>query len=405
MRITTDSKKIDEVLTKGVEEIIEKESLIKKLQSGKQLRIKFGIDPTAPDIHLGNAAILWKLREFQDLGHKIVFIIGDFTAQIGDPSGRLSARKILSEKEIKKNMKTYKKQIEKILDLQKLKIVYNSHHLVKLSLAEIHRIFHFFSVNQILERDMFQERRKKEKPIWLHEFFYPVFQAYDSVVIKADVEIGGSDQLFNMTMGRHLQPYFKQLPQDIVTMKLLIGTDGRKKMSKSFGNYISIQEPAKEQYGKIMSIKDELIPDYFELCTQLPLKEIRRITLNLKNKKINPRDLKAQLAREIVSIYHGEKASQAAEKEFEKVFREKKLPSRIPEVKIKEKTLNILDLLVKTKLASSRSEAKRLVLQRGVKIKIKNQKPKIKDNWKEEIEIKKGIVVQVGKRKFIKLNN
>lgn len=398
MKIKTDSKKIEEVLTRGVEKVIEKKSLIKKLRSGKQLRIKFGIDPTAPDLHLGNAVILWKLREFQKLGHKIVFIIGDFTARIGDPSGRLNARKQLSEKEIKENMKTYKKQIGKILDLQKLKLVYNSRHLAKLSLAEIYRILHFFSVNQILERDMFQERRRKEKPLWLHEFFYPLFQAYDSVVIKADVEIGGSDQLFNMMIGRQLQPYFKQLPQNIVTMKLLVGTDGRKKMSKSFGNYISIQESPQEQYGKIMSIKDELISDYFELCTQLPLKEVRRIARDLKNKKVNPRDLKAKLAREIVSLYHGKAVARKAEKEFEKVFKKKEIPSKIPTLKIKRAKLPILGLLVRAKLVSSKSEAKRLILQRGVKIDGKVQK-----NWKKIVEIKKGLIVQVGKRKFVKL--
>jgi tyrosyl-tRNA synthetase len=398
MKINTDPKKIKEVLTRGVEKIIEKESLIKKLRSGKQLRIKFGIDPTAPDLHLGNAVILWKLREFQELGHKIVFIIGDFTARIGDPSGRLDARKMLSEKEIKENMKTYKEQIEKILDLQKIKLVYNSCHLAKLSLTEIYRIFHFFTVNQILERDMFQERRKKEKPIWLHEFFYPLFQAYDSVVVRADIELGGSDQLFNMIMGRHLQPYFQQPPQDIMSMRLLIGTDGRKKMSKSFGNYIGIQESPEEQYGKIMSIKDELIPDYFELCTRVPLKEVRKITTDLKNKRINPRDLKAQLAREIVNLYHKKAAARKAEREFERIFKEKKLPTKIPEIKIREKTLNILDLLVKTKLASSKSEAKRLILQRGVKI-----DRKIETDWQKLIEIKKDQILQVGKRKVIKI--
>jgi len=398
MKINIDSQKIEEVLTRGVEEVIEKKSLIKKLQSGEQLRIKFGIDPTAPDLHLGNAVILWKLREFQKLGHKIIFIIGDFTARIGDPSGRLGARKMLSEKEVKENMKTYKKQIGKILDLQKIKLVYNSRHLAKLNLSEIYRIFHFFSANQILERDMFQERKKKEKPIWLHEFFYPVLQAYDSVVVKADVEIGGSDQLFNMMMGRQLQPYFNQPPQDVITMKLLVGTDGKRKMSKSFRNYIGLQEFPKEQYGKLMSIRDELIPEYFELCTQSSPKEVRRITRDLKNKKINPRVLKARLAREIVSIYHGKEAAEKAEKEFERVFKEKKLPSRIPAMEIKEERLNILEFLVKTKLVSSKSEAKRLILQKGVKIDGKSE-----ENWRGIVQIKKGMIVQVGKRKFLRV--
>lgn len=395
----TNNQKILELLTRGVEEIIEKSSLEKKIKSGRQLRIKCGIDPTVPDLHLGNAVILWKLREFQKLGHKIVFIIGDFTAQIGDPSGRLDARKMLTKKEISYNMKTYRKQIGKILDLQKIDLVYNSQHLNKLSLAEIYRIFQFFSANQILERDVFQERRRRQKPIWLHEFFYPVFQAYDSVVVKADVEIGGSDQFFNMMMGRQLQPYFKQSPQDILTMKLLVGTDGRRKMSKSFGNYIGIQESPNEQYGKLMSIKDELIPEYFELCTQIPLREVKKITRDLKNKKVNPRDLKAALAREIVTIYHGKRKAISAEKEFERVFKERELPSQIPKINIKEKNLNILDLLIRTKLVSSKSEGKRLILQKGVKI-----DGKLQNKWQEIIEIKKGLIIQVGKRKIAKLS-
>ena len=280
MKINTSPQKIKEILTRGVEEIIEKESLIKKLKSGKPLRIKFGVDPTAPELHLGNAVILWKLKEFQELGHTIIFIIGDFTAQIGDPTDKLTARKTLTEKEIKANMKTYKEQVGEILDLNKTKIIYNNRHLSKMKLAEIYRISQFFTVNQILERDMFQERRRAEKPIWLHEFMYPIFQAYDSVVVKADIEIGGNDQLFNMMAGRQLQPHFNQPPQDVITIKLLVGTDGKRKMSKSFGNYIGIQELANEQYGKIMSIPDESIIDYFELCAHLSLMEVEKIKKN-----------------------------------------------------------------------------------------------------------------------------
>lgn len=388
MKINADEKKIERTLSRGVEEIIAKESLVKKLKSGKCLRIKFGIDPTSPKIHLGNAVILWKLRDFQKLGHKAVLIIGDFTARIGDPSGRLEARKQLSEKEIKKNMATYKKQLGKILDLSQTELVYNSRHLGNLKLPEIYRIFQFFSANQILARDMFQERQKKEKPIWLHEFFYPVFQAYDSAVVKADVEIGGSDQLFNMMMGRQLQPHFKQPPQDVITMKLLVGTDGKRKMSKSFKNDIGIQESPKEQYGKIMSLPDELLEPYFELLTDLS-------ALSIKNLK--PRDAKAMLAFEIVKMYHGEEAALKTEKEFNKVFKEKKLPSKIPQVKVSAKKLYIIDLLVKTKLAQSKAAAKRLILQRGVKI-----DGVLQTDWRKAIEIKKGRVLQVGKRRFVK---
>ena len=399
MPIETSSQKINELLTRGVEEIIEKESLIRKLKSGKQLRIKLGIDPTTPELHLGNAVVLWKLKEFQDLGHAIIFIIGDFTAQIGDPTDKLSVRKTLAEKEIKTNMKTYQEQAGKIIDLNKAKIVYNNRHLSKMSLPEIYRISRFFTVNQILERDMFKERKNTGKPIWLHEFMYPIFQAYDSMVVKADIEIGGSDQLFNMMMGRQLQPHFNQPPQDIMTMKLLVGTDGKRKMSKSLGNYIGIQESPNEQYGKIMSIPDELIINYFELCSRLPLEETDKIKYNLKNEKLAPRDAKARLAKEIVSLYHGKIAAEKAEKEFDRVFKEKELPTKMSSVVVKEKSLNVLDLLTKVNLISSKSEARRLIEQNGVKIDGETQK-----NWKKRIEIKKGTVIQVGKRKFVKIS-
>ena len=407
MQINTDSQKINELLTRGVEQIIEKESLRKKLKSGRQLRIKFGIDPTAPDIHLGNAVILWKLRDFQDLGHKIILIIGDFTAQIGDPTGKLSTRKMLTQQEIEENMKNYKNQIGKILDVKKIKIVYNSDHLGKLTLADIYQIFHFFTANQILERDMFQEREKKGKPIWLHEFLYPIFQAYDSAAIRADVEIGGSDQLFNMTMGRQLQPHFRQDPQDVMTMKLLIGTDGEKKMSKSVGNYIGIQESPEEQYGKIMSIKDELILDYFELCTRISLKKIKDLEKDLKAKNVNPRDLKSRLAKKIVEIYHGKTAAKKAEKEFNRVFKEKKVPSKMPVFIVPQESYPVLKLLVELNLAQSKSEAKRLIEEGGVKIikpTIDNKQLTIKlRDWKEEIKIQDEMILKVGKRKFAKI--
>lgn len=407
MQINTDSQKINELLTRGVEHIIEKESLRKKLKSGRQLRIKFGIDPTAPDIHLGNAVILWKLRDFQDLGHKIILIIGDFTAQIGDPTGKLSTRKMLTQQEIEENMKNYKNQIGKILDVKKIKIVYNSDHLGKLTLADIYQIFHFFTANQILERDMFQEREKKGKPIWLHEFLYPIFQAYDSAAIRADVEIGGSDQLFNMTMGRQLQPHFGQDPQDVMTMKLLIGTDGEKKMSKSVGNYIGIQESPEEQYGKIMSIKDELILDYFELCTRISLKKIKELEKDLKAKNVNPRDLKSRLAKKIVEIYHGKTAAKKAEKEFNRVFKEKKVPSKMPVFIVPQESYPVLKLLVELNLAQSKSEAKRLIEEGGVKIikpTIDNKQLTIKlRDWKEEIKIQDEMILKVGKRKFAKI--
>ena len=385
----TKNQKIEELLSRGVEEVIDREHLRKRLVTGEKLRIKFGVDPTRPDIHLGHAVTLRKLKKFQELGHRIIFIIGDFTAQIGDPSGRMDARIPLTLKEVSRNAKTYLKQVEKNLDIKKTEIVRNNEFLSKMSFAELFRLSQFFTVNQMMERGMFQKRKEKEKPIWLHEFLYPVLQAHDSVETKADVEIGGNDQLFNMLAGRILQPYFKQKPQDIIATKLLVGTDGKQKMSKALGNYIGITEGPREQYGKIMSISDALIESYFELCTDVALDEIRNLP---------PRDAKAKLAMEIVKIYHGKKAAAAAEEEFNRVFKKKGLPSQIPAISIKEKNMNILDLLVKAKLASSKSEAKRLVGQGGVEI-----GGEVKKDWRERIEIRRRQIIRAGKRKFVKI--
>ena len=398
MVIDTNPKKIEELLGRGVEDIIEKKHLEKRLFSGEQLRVKFGIDPTSPNIHIGHAIIFLKLKQFQELGHKIVFILGDFTAQIGDPTGRLSIRKTLSEQDIKKNMKTYIKQISKILDMEKTEIIYNSQHLSKMSFAEFYRILHLFTVNQILERDMFQERIKKEKPIWMHEVFYPMLQSYDSVIIKSDIEIGGTDQLFNMLAARTLQPYYDQKPQDVMTIKLLVGTDGKKKMSKSYDNYIGITELPQEQYGKIMSIPDDLICHYFELLTNISLKDIGQIKKDIELSKVNPKDIKSRLAKEVVALYHTKKDAEKAEQEFNRIFQQKKIPEQIPEVKIKEKEMNILDLLVKIKLAVSKAEAKRLVIQNGIKI-----DKEVYNDWQGSVEIKKGMIFQRGKRGFAKI--
>jgi len=388
MQISTNPKKIKELLTRGVEEIIDKKNLEKQLLSGKKLRIKFGIDPTGSKIHLGRAVPLRKLREFQELGHQIVLIIGDFTAQIGDASDKQAMRKCLSEREIKKNLKDYVKQIGKILDMRKVELRYNSEWLGKLSAKDLLNLAMKFTVQQMVQRRNFKERWEQSIPIGLHETNYPLLQGLDSAAVKADVEIGGFDQLFNLNIGRDIQKIFNQQPQNIMVVKMLFGLDGRK-MSTSWGNVINIVDAPGEQFGKIMSIKDELILDYFDLCARTPLKEI---------KKLGPRDAKARLAREIVSIYHNKKAALKAEQEFERVFREKKLPAKIPGLKIKEKSLNILDLLIKAKLASSRAEAKRLVFQKGVKI-----NSKIQQNWKKVVEIEKGAIIQVGKRGFAKI--
>ncbi len=395
--VNTDPRKIKEVLTRGVEKIIEKKSLLKKLTSGKRLRIKHGIDPTGPNIHIGRAICLWKLREFQELGHQIVLIIGDFTAQIGDASDKQAMRRPLTEQEIKENMKNYKKQIGKILDLKTTEFCYNSKWLNKLSAKDIIRISMEFTAQQMIQRRNFKERWEKQKPIGLHELDYPLLQGYDSVAVKADVEVGGSDQLFNLEVGRKIQEIYGQKPQDIITLNMLLGLDGRK-MSTSWGNVVNINDSPRDQYGKIMSLHDELIVDYLRLTTRMPLKEIEQIDKALRLKKINPREVKAALAREIVGLYYGKQAALKAEEEFNRVFREKKLPSEVPRVKIKEKSLKILDLLVKVKLVSSKAQAKRLILQKGVRI-----DNKVQEDWQKIIKIKKGMIVQIGKRRFVKV--
>ncbi|MDO8264749.1 MAG: tyrosine--tRNA ligase [Candidatus Parcubacteria bacterium] len=390
-------KDIKEILTRGVEEIIGKDNLQKKLFSGEKLRIKFGIDPTGPKIHIGRAISLWKLKDFQDLGHKIVFIVGDFTAQIGDASDKTAARKPLLIEEIKENMKGYIAQTGKILNMKKVEIRYNSEWLDKLSARDLIKLSMFFTAQQLIQRRNFKERWDQGKEIGLHELDYPLLQGYDSVSVKADLEIGGTDQLFNFLAGRKIQEAFGQKPQDIITLKMLNGLDGRK-MSTSWGNTISITDDPQEMYGKTMSLRDELMPDYFELCARLPIEEVEKIKKEIKDKKINPRDAKARLAKRIVSLYHGEKEGENAEKEFNRIFREKELPSEIMTVKISQKTLNLADLLVKANMAHSKAEAKRLIEQKGVTI-----NEEIQNDAKKEILIKKGTVIKVGKRNFVKL--
>jgi len=390
-------KTINTILDRGVEKIIKKDSLAEKLKSNKRLRIKHGIDPTGPEIHIGRATQLLKLKEFQNLGHQIVLIIGDFTAQIGDASDKNSVRKILSEKEISENMKNYTKQIGKILDMNKVEIHYNSEWLEKLSAKDILSLSMNFTAQQMIQRRNFKERWEKRKPIGLHELSYPLLQGYDSVAIKADVELGGYDQLFNLNIGREVQQIFKQNPQDIIGTKMLPGLDGRK-MSTSWGNVINLTDEPKEMYGKIMSMRDEYIYDYFELCTRIPLKEIANIKEEIDNNSANPRDMKAKLGREIVTMFYDEKKAIEAEKEFERIFREKKTPINISEINVKKEGINILNLLVKINLTNSKSNAKRLVLAQGVKI-----NGKIQNNWKKIVKIKKGLIIQIGRKKFIRI--
>lgn len=384
-------QKIEELLSRGVENIYpSREALEAVLKSGKKLKVYCGVDPTGK-LHLGHGAILGKLRQFQDLGHEVIVLIGDFTATIGDPTGKSITRKMLTRKQVLAYAKDYKKQIRKILDFNKsnVRFLHNEKWTNKLKPIDMLAIASKFTVARLLERDMFQKRIKEGRDIHVHEFLYPIFQAYDAVTMDIDIQIGGNDQTFNMLVGRTLIKKIKNKETSVLTIKLLTDPTG-KKMGKTEGNVVDLNESPKEMYGKIMNWPDGLINLGFEICTRVPRDEFKKIT--------NPRAAKAKLAKTIVSQYHGEKAAQSAEQEFNRIFKEKKLPTEIAKIKIKEPEINILDLLVKTKLASSKSEARRLVEQNAVKI-----NNKIENNWKSIIITKPGLVIQAGRRHFIKL--
>jgi len=376
---------------------ISEEELLARLKKGKPLKVKLGVDPTAPDLHLGHTVVLRKLRQFQDLGHKIMFIIGDFTARIGDPSGQSETRPCLSEKEISTNAKILQKQIAKILNMEKVELLYNSKWLSKIFQAKnlievtatLRNLFGLYTIQQLLQRDDFIKRQEAGKPITILEMMYPLFQAYDSVTVKADVEIGGTDQLFNLLLGRQMQRDFAQEPQVVLTLPLLEGTDGVRKMSKSYGNYIGINEPAKEIYGKIMSISDELMYRWYPLLTNLRLEEV---------KKLHPREAKAKLAYEITACYHSEKSAQQAENEFNRIFAQKELPEKIEECFLPRGKIGIVDLVYQSGLVESKNAIRRLIRQGGIEL----DQVRIKSE-KEEVNLDRPIILQVGKRKFKKI--
>jgi tyrosyl-tRNA synthetase len=391
------NQKIKAVLEKGVEKILPSKEKLSELIKKRRIRVYLGVDPTFPDLHLGHAIPLKKLKEFQDLGQETILVFGTFTAQIGDPSGRDERRKPLSVIEVKNNMANYQVQAAKILDLRKTKIMYNNDWLSKLNFKDLAKLSSYFTISRLLERDMFQRRLAKKQEIWINEFLYPLMQGYDSVAMNVDLEIGSSDQTFNMLVGRKLQRIYNKKEKFVLTTPLLLGLDGRK-MSKSYGNTINLRDSPDEMYGKIMSLRDDLIIKYYELVTDTSLEEIRKMEKDLRLKKINPKIAKERLAEKIITIFHSKKAALAAGKEFEKIFAKGKPPSFIPATEIMKGTLKTLDLLTKTKLVSSRSEAKRLIIQKGVKI-----NGKTVESWEGTIEIKGGEIIQIGKRKFIKL--
>ncbi|MFA5083842.1 MAG: tyrosine--tRNA ligase [Candidatus Paceibacterota bacterium] len=383
------TEKIKEIFKRGTEEIIEKRHLEQRLESGKKLRIKFGIDPTANFLHLGHAVCLLKLKEFQKLGHRVIFLIGDFTARIGDPTGRTISRVPLSEKQIKANMGDYIEQAALILDMSKVEIRYNSEWWSKMSVEQMMILAMKLTYSQISARADFQKRLAEDKDFTLEEFMYPVLQGYDSVVLKADVEIGGTDQKFNMLLGRRIQKKYDQEPQDVIMMPLLEGLDGKEKMSKSSNNYIAFTEPPTEMFGKIMSIPDQIMGKYFELLTDISKEEIENL---------NPRDQKIRLAWEIVNFFHDKKEADNAQKDFIRVFRERKAPDQIKTIKINPRSIGAKELLAKCDLAKSLSEAQRLIEQGAVSL-----DGQIIKDWRQKISIKKPSVLKAGKHHFVKL--
>ncbi len=391
------------ILTRGAVNIVSEEELLAKLRRGKPLRVKYGADPSAPDLHLGHSVPLRALRRFQELGHHIIFIIGDFTGRIGDPSGRTKTRPMLSEEEIRRNAQTYAQQVGKILDVSKCEVVYNSTWFEELGAAGLLELARHYTVARMLERDDFALRMKKEIPITIVELLYPLVQAYDSVAIKADVEIGGTDQLFNFMVARDIMRAYGLEPQVAITWPLLVGTDGKQKMSKSLGNYVGITEPPQEMFGKLMSIPDDLIPEYLRLLLDYDPEQIEEIKRKMESGEVNPRDVKDQMAQEIVAQYHGEEAARRASEEFRRVFSQRQLPSEMPELVLepedfKDGKVWIIRLIRKAGFASSNSEARRLVRQGGVSI---NGQTVTDEN--AELELAGGEVLRVGKRRFARI--
>lgn len=387
---------INSLLNKGTVDVIVREDLEKKLKSGKKLRVMLGIDPSGADLHIGHMVVIRKLKEFQDLGHHIILVFGNFTGQIGDPSGKKETRKAKTQKELDENAKHYIKQVSPIIDVDKMEVVWNADWLASLKFADVIKLASNFTVAQMMERDMFQERVKNDQPISMHEFFYPLMQGYDSVALEIDVEIGGTDQTFNLLAGRTLQKAYGQEPQNVLTVPILEGLDGKMKMGKSDDNYIGVSDKPNDMYGKTMSIPDDLIVKYFELATDLTIDEINVIRQELKD-GANPRDLKMRLAREIVTLYHDEDMAQKAEEEFINIFRNKDLPDEIPEKVFKDAEINIVDLITEAEMVSSKSEGRRMVQQGAVKADSKKV-----ESHEDKIELNTGgILIQVGKRKFL----
>jgi tyrosyl-tRNA synthetase len=380
-----------EIIKRGAVDIISEEELVRKLEQAKKenrpLRVKAGFDPTAPDIHLGHTVLLRKMRQFQDLGHEVYFLIGDFTAQIGDPTGRSRVRKTLSKEEVKENAKTYKMQVGRILDLNKIKVVFNSEWFEKMSVARFLGLTMQVTVSQIIQREDFKKRLDQKQDVSVLEFMYPILQGYDSVFLHSDIELGGTDQIFNLLVGRDMQKDFGQEPQVVLTMPLLEGTDGINKMSKSLGNYIALNDRPQEMFGKIMSISDELMFKYYNLLTNEDIQEL---------KKLHPKEAKVRLAKTIISQYYSEKIAEQAALEFERIFREKEIPQELPVFKLSEEKKGVIDIIIESGLCKSRNEVRRLIRQNAVEF----NENKISE---ENFMIQTSGILKVGTRRFLKI--
>ncbi|HFL3265822.1 TPA: tyrosine--tRNA ligase [Clostridioides difficile] len=397
-------KSIDEqmrIIMKGVDDLIDekelREKLIKSEKKGKPMIVKLGLDPSAPDIHLGHTVVLRKMKQLQDLGHQIVIIIGDFTGKIGDPTGKSKARKALTTEQVLANAKTYEEQIFKVLDKEKTIVRFNSEWLAKLNFEDVIKLAATITVARMLEREDFKKRYEGQMPISVHEFFYPLMQAYDSIALEADIELGGTDQRFNLLMGRSLQREFGMESQIVIMMPLIEGLDGKEKMSKSLGNYIGIDEEAGIMYQKSMEIPDELIIKYYNLVTDVHPDEVNKIESQLKEGSVNPRDIKMNLAREIVTLYHGEESAREAEERFKSVFQKGQIPEDIQTIQVEEDGFDLIEVLVANEIVKSKSEVRRLASQGGVKV--NGEKVEDLSTIVKESEL----VVQIGKKKFVKI--
>lgn len=388
-----------EIILKGTEEIITKEELVKKLQKSRQenkpLRIKYGIDPTGYDVHIGHLVPIRKMREFQDLGHLGVIIIGDFTAQIGDPTGKDESRPHLTAEQVKKNAERYMDQLFMVLDESKTEVRWQTEWFGDMKMSDVLKLMGKYTLAQFMAHDTFRNRYEKGLPLGMHEIMYPILQAYDSVAIEADVELGATEQKFNILAGRDMQRYFNMPEQVAILSPILMGTDGKEKMSKSLDNYIAVFDTPKEKYGKTMSIPDDLIINYFNYATKISPDELKSIQQQLQDGSVNPKLIKQKLAREIVSLYHGEKAALQAEEEFNLIFSKKEIPDEIPEFVMAEK-MKIIDILVQSKTCSSGGEARRMIKQNAVSL----DGEKITDIF---LEIDAEGIIKVGKRRFLKL--